>query len=72
MKRVMSAPVGALRASQQQIGPANSSAGAIGTAAYHPRSPNVALDPVRCPPSPPPPPPPRPRVRALLIFVPSS
>ena len=47
MKRVMSAPVGALRASQQQIGPANSSAGAIGTAAYHPRSPNVALDPVR-------------------------
>jgi hypothetical protein len=56
MKRVMSAPVGALRASQQQIGPANSSAGAIGTAAYHPRSPNVALDPVRCPPSPPPPP----------------
>lgn len=47
MKRVMSAPVGASRASQQQVSTSSSSAVAIGTAAYHPRSPNVALDPVR-------------------------
>jgi hypothetical protein len=46
MKRVMSAPVGASRATQQQSGNANSGA-SIGTAAFHPRSPNVALDPVR-------------------------
>ena len=47
MKRVMSAPVGAVRASQQQVSTSSSGAAAIGTAAYHPRSPNVALDPVR-------------------------
>ena len=47
MKRVMSAPVGASRASQQQPGHSSSGAGSIGTAAFHPRSPNVALDPVR-------------------------
>ena len=47
MKRVMSAPVGASRASQQQVNTASSAAVAIGTAAFHPRSPNVALDPVR-------------------------
>jgi hypothetical protein len=47
MKRVMSAPVGALRASQQQLGHTSNGAGGIGTAAFHPRSPNVALDPVR-------------------------
>lgn len=46
MKRVMSAPVGASRATQQQSGNSNSGA-SIGTAAFHPRSPNVALDPVR-------------------------
>jgi hypothetical protein len=56
MKRVMSAPVGASRASQQQLGSSSGGAGTIGTAAYHPRSTNVALDPVcryllfsRCP-----------------------
>ena len=64
MKRVMSAPVGASRASQQQLGSSSGGAGAIGTAAYHPRSTNVALDPVcryllfsRC---------------SCLIFYPSS
>lgn len=46
MKRVMSAPVGASRASQQQLGSSSGGAGTIGTAAYHPRSTNVALDPV--------------------------
>jgi hypothetical protein len=47
MKRVMSAPVGASRFSQQQPGHVSSGAAAIGTAAFHPRSPNVALDQVR-------------------------
>jgi hypothetical protein len=47
MKRVMSAPVGASRATQQQQSGNTNSGASIGTAAFHPRSPNVALDPVR-------------------------
>jgi hypothetical protein len=58
MKRVMSAPVGASRAPQQQQQLASASASAstsssanhIGTAAFFPRSSNVALDPVPPPP----------------------
>ena len=51
MKRVMSAPVGASRVPQQQLASVSSSTN-IGTAAFSPRSSNVALDAVIPPPSP--------------------